>query len=120
MEWYDAMEGTASSVRVSCSEKECLTEWEVVSYAQDSFLYCLKSGNPCAERTLTEAESRETQPSRHAVKIPETVSVSLEEPNVLVLDMAEFRLAIYKSLLVKAAFFDNLLRPARGYAKMNL
>lgn len=101
VEHYDAMDGSISSVQTGYSEKAGCTEWEIVSYAQDSFLYCLKPQESC--RHTVQAQKPELQGEErkgrdlgeqidHAVRIPQKVSVTLEEPNVLVLDMAESRL----------------------------
>lgn len=123
VEKYDAMEGTIAPVSVHWSVEECRTEWEVLSYAQDSFLYCLRPGCfdeekeavGAAERrekeirtseiqeqeihkaeveevAVQEAKCRERSHICQPIRIPELVPVSLEEPNVFVLDMAESRL----------------------------
>lgn len=179
VEQYDAMEGTV--LPIGCAVKDGCTKWEVVSYAQDSFLYCLKpvcadaereGGKPeCAEMQAeemrqeaeesecpgveaeekrqkagepecpgTEAEKMRqeaveirnngqqsdaggaeaakaaVQRVYHEVKIPETVSVTLEEPNVLVLDMAQSRLDDgcwrEKEEILR---LDNVFRSELGY-----
>ena len=97
VEHYDTMEGTVSPVQADHSAKEGCTTWEMTSYVQDSFLYCLKPGCRAAGQQAEESGTRKVPQTRpeaagRTVKIPETVSVTLEEPNVLVLDMAESRL----------------------------
>lgn len=81
---YDAMDGRVEEIPVSY--KEGKTVWEISSYAQDSFLYCLKPG-------ISKLEKIKKKTGRQRpVKLPELAEVKLEEPNVLVLDMAEYRL----------------------------
>ena len=88
VELYDAMEGTISPVAVQYAADR--TQWEVTSYAQDSFLYCLKPGKveESAVSDSEEAAGRQAVP----VATPALVDFVLEEPNVLVLDMAEYRM----------------------------
>ena len=87
VELYDAMEGAISSVDVQYAAGR--TQWEVTSYAQDSFLYCLKPGR-AGESAASLCGSA---PACHRpVATPELVDFALEEPNVLVLDMAEYKL----------------------------
>lgn len=81
---YDAMDGKVEEIPVCYKEDK--TVWEITSYAQDSFLYCLEPG----KSLLTKAGKTAGQTKQ--VKLPEMAEVILEEPNVLVLDMAEFRL----------------------------
>lgn len=88
VEHYDAMEGTIEAVSVRYSDEEESTLWEITSYAQDSFLFCLKPGRASGERTPEPAEKKD----RISLDIPGLVQAKLEEPNVLVLDMAESRL----------------------------
>jgi len=103
VEQYDAMEGTILPVAVHYSAEKSRTEWKTTSYAQDSFLYCLKPIESCAEQEAagkaglpqqTEPQKKLQEPKRvyRSIKLPEMLSVKLEEPNVLVLDMAESRL----------------------------
>lgn len=81
---YDAMDGRVEEIPASYKEEK--TVWEISSYAQDSFLYCLKPGRS----ELAKKEKKTGQQRR--VKLPDLAEVTLEEPNVLVLDMAEYRL----------------------------
>lgn len=109
-EQYDALEGNISAVPVKYSE-EGRTEWEVSSYAQDSFLFCLKPG-----RFETEEIQEKEKKISYALEVPETVSVILEEPNVLVLDMAESKLDEgpwkKKEEILR---LDNVFREELGY-----
>lgn len=83
-EWYDAMEGTVEEIPVYYGEDK--TFWDITSYAQDSFLYCLKPGRSvCRKTTAAPGQKQE-------VKLPDIAGVTLEEPNVLPLDMAEYKL----------------------------
>ncbi len=86
VEHYDCLEGTVSPVAVEYAGGK--TQWEVTSYAQDSFLYCLKPGR--GEESISMPQERKTV--CHRIATPELVTYALEEPNVLVLDMAESRL----------------------------
>lgn len=87
VELYDAMEGAISPVDVQYAAGR--TQWEVTSYVQDSFLYCLKPGR-AGESAASLCGSA---PACHRpVATPELVDFALEEPNVLVLDMAEYKL----------------------------
>ncbi|WP_251208133.1 type 1 glutamine amidotransferase family protein [Acetatifactor aquisgranensis] len=86
VELYDAMEGTISPVAVHYGADR--TQWEVTSYAQDSFLYCLKPGR--AEESA--APDSESAAVCQAAATPELADFVLEEPNVLVLDMAEYKM----------------------------
>lgn len=116
VEQYDAMEGRILPVAADCSEEEQATSWEVVSYAQDSFLYCLKTVQSAAEEEMKAEEKPDKERQDQRVKIPETVPVVLEEPNVLVLDMAEYRLDDgewrEKEEILR---LDNVLRKELGY-----
>lgn len=88
VELYDAMEGTISPVAVQYAADR--TWWEVTSYAQDSFLYCLKPGR--AEESAVSDPEKAAACQSVAVATPALVDFVLEEPNVLVLDMAEYRM----------------------------
>lgn len=88
VELYDAMEGTISPVAVQYAADG--TQWEVTSYAQDSFLYCLKPGRAEESAVLDSEEAAARQPA--TVATPALVNFVLEESNVLVLDMAEYRM----------------------------
>ena len=88
VEHYDAMEGTIAPVAASYSDRDGSTVCEITSYAQDSFLFFLKPGRASGERVQEPAKKRD----RISLDIPGLVSAQLEEPNVLVLDMAESRL----------------------------
>lgn len=94
VEHYDAMEGTTSQVEVNYSDKEGATVWEVTSYVQDSFLYLLKPGRSAVEgkEPLFWIKKQEKKDTGISLEVPGLVSMTLEEPNVLVLDMAESRL----------------------------
>ena len=87
VELYDCLEGTVSPVAVQYGADR--TQWEVTSYAQDSFLYCLKPGR--AESAVSDTE-KAADCQAVAVATPALVDFVLEEPNVLVLDMAEYRM----------------------------
>ncbi len=110
---YDAMEGKILPIPTLAGKGGHSTEWEVLSYAQDSFLYCLKPGE--AEECV--------RPAAHfagccPVSVPEKVSVILEEPNVMVLDRAEFRLDQgewrEKEEILR---LDNVFRRELGYPR---
>ncbi|WP_455619386.1 hypothetical protein [Eisenbergiella sp.] len=81
---YDAMTGTMEEVAVDYEEN--LTLWDITSYAQDSFLYCLKPGKSTCKKPAAKTGRR------REVKLPDTTRITLEEPNVLPLDMAEYKL----------------------------
>lgn len=73
------------------------TFWKTESYDHDSFLYHLVPWrsqefleNPVKASDATEVMRKDTA-GRCLVKLPETVSFYLEEPNVLLLDQAEYR-----------------------------
>lgn len=114
VEQYDAMDGTISEVAAHSPEKECRTEWEAVSYAQDSFLYCLSPKEDGEEKKTAEIQKPER--ACHPIEIPEAVAMKLEEPNVLVLDMAESRLDARawkeKEEILR---LDNVFRRELGY-----
>lgn len=86
VESYDAMEGSISPVAVQYAGGQ--TEWEEDSYAQDSFLYCMKPGRG----DDAGKEPSDGVQSFQSLAVPELSEFTLEEPNVLVLDMAEYRL----------------------------
>ncbi|MCI9335953.1 MAG: hypothetical protein HFH93_00190 [Lachnospiraceae bacterium] len=86
VELYDAMEGSISPVAVRYAGGG--TQWEITSYAQDSFLYCLKPGRGEETPETVSDGQRICSP----VTAPALADFTLEEPNVLVLDMAEYRL----------------------------
>lgn len=110
VELYDAMEGTISPVSVQYLAD--WTEWKVTSYAQDSFLYCLKPG--FADNSMVSVPNRAL--ARKPVDTPKLVEFTLEEPNVLVLDMAEYRLDDgdwrKREEILR---LDNILRKELGY-----
>lgn len=83
---YDAMTGEVEQISTRYGEKEEKTIWDITSYAQDSFLYCLEKGKAVWQKTI-EADGRQQE-----IAFKEPVSVTLEEDNVLLLDMAEFKL----------------------------
>lgn len=105
---YDALTGKKQEVPVSYENGKTL--WNAVSYAQDSFLYCLQPGT--SRLTKTEKIVGEL----HPIRLPETVQAELEEPNVLVLDMAEYRLDDgdwrEKEEILR---LDNVIRKELGY-----
>lgn len=109
-EQYDALDGTTSEIPVIYGEKEQKTEWLISSYAFDSHLYCLKPGKGGGQKCAEE------QWKEQSVKLPETAKAALEEPNVLVLDMAEYRLDDgqwrEKEELLR---LDNVIRRELGY-----
>ncbi len=110
VECYDAMEGTIASVQAEYENGA--TQWEVTSYAQDSFLYCLKPGRGEAAADTASGEEHTCYPAA----IPELVEFTLEEPNVLVLDMAEYKLdqGDWKAK-EEILRLDNNLRREAGY-----
>ena len=60
VELYDALEGNILPVQAGYSEEEGCTKWDVRSYAQDSFLYCLRPESPERE-TEKEAEPQRAE-----------------------------------------------------------
>lgn len=86
VEQWDAMSGSVVNIPISYNEKEQKTQWNVTSYAFDSHLYCLRPQKSTKEQKV------EKRWNRISIKIPEMAAVTLEEPNVLVLDMAEYKL----------------------------
>lgn len=105
---YDALTGKKQEIPVSYKNGKTL--WSEVSYAQDSFLYCLQPGTSGFTRT------EKTVGDLHPIRMPETVQAELKEPNVLVLDMAEYRLDDgdwrEKEEILR---LDNVLRKELGY-----
>ncbi len=109
VEQYDAMDGSIRPIGAQCRSGK--TTWETVSYAQDSFLYLLKPGRPETERVRPGSEIR-----RVSIAVPQTVQFALEEPNTLVLDMAEFKLddGDWRGM-EEILRLDNILRRELGY-----
>jgi hypothetical protein len=113
VEKYDALSGEIQEIPVHYDEKQQKTWWEETAYAYDSYLYCLKPGKSDVKQTKTRCVAVEQE-----IDIPGTVQVTLDEPNVLLLDMAEFRLD-------KGAWhgteeilrLDNIVREELGYPK---
>lgn len=107
---YDALSGNVEEIPVFYKENR--TVWEITSYACDSFLYCLKPGR-CTLHKTVKATGRQ-----QAVKLPESARVTLEEDNVLPLDMAEFRLDDgewrEKEEILR---LDNQIREELGYPR---
>ncbi len=90
LEKYDAL--TGSIERHPAEYEEGKTSWEEISYEHDSFLYRLI---PCdakrAESRGKRQAQRETAPQNlQEIKIPGLMPVTLHEPNVLLLDRAEY------------------------------
>ena len=121
---YDAMEGEIVPVAAHIREGEGVTEWQVRSYAQDSHLYCLKAGEAqaadCTKAGKVQAPDRPKScfSQRKQLPVPETVSITLEEPNVLVLDMARFMLDggqwREREEILR---LDNVIRAELGYPR---
>lgn len=111
-EQWDALDGTSVEISVEYNEREQKTEWVISSYAFDSHLYYLKP----IKSNIQKIRKKEIQ--KQLVKIPETAVVTLEEPNVLVLDMAESRLDNgewrEKEEILR---LDNIFRRELGYPK---
>ncbi len=110
VDFYDALSGNVGEIPVFYKENR--TVWEITSYACDSFLYCLKPGR-CTLHKTVKATGRQ-----QAVKLPESARVTLEEDNVLPLDMAEFRLDDgewrEKEEILR---LDNQIREELGYPR---
>lgn len=110
VEEYDALDGSIREIYV-CN-KEQKTEWEVTSYAYDSYLYCLTPGI-CEKVKEPEKSFREND-----VKLPEVMQVTLDEPNVLLLDMAKFRLDEGEWREKEEVLrLDNIIRAELGYPR---
>lgn len=124
---YDAMEGEIVPVAAHIREGEGVTEWQVRSYAQDSHLYCLKAGEAqaadCTKAGKVQAPDRPKScfSQRKQLPVPETVSITLEEPNVLVLDMARFMLDggqwREREEILR---LDNVIRAELGYPRRKM
>lgn len=66
------------------------TRWEIDCHAHDAMLYRL---TPCTERASATPEKKTGQSEGGvSARLPHRVPVTLEEPNLLVMDMAEYRL----------------------------
>ncbi|SOY28207.1 hypothetical protein AMURIS_00914 [Acetatifactor muris] len=88
LEKYDAL--TGSIKRHPAKYEKGKTHWKEVSYEHDSFLYRLF---PCGEQVLaetTESGKGERAEKVQKVRIPCLVPVTVHEPNVLLLDRAEY------------------------------
>lgn len=90
LEKYDALTGSKKSCPVTY--KKGRTIWEEISYEHDSFLYCLY---PCSGQvTGGEADGKKGKvigrKKTQEVKLSCLVPVTLHEPNVLLLDRAEY------------------------------
>ena len=89
VEKYDALTGSKESFPVTYERG--MTCWKEISYEHDSFLYHLFPSGQSAEK---EADGVECQKMERKVpqeiKIPCLVPVTLQEPNVLLLDRAEY------------------------------
>lgn len=107
---YDTMTGDIRPIPAIA--KDGKTTLERTFYNQDSLLLRLEPG--CREVRIEEENVRPT--GRSKISLPKTVPVILEEPNVLLLDKAEYRLddgeMFPEEELLRA---DNHLRSLAGY-----
>ena len=88
VEKYDPLSGTKETKRTRQAGTDTL--WEERSYEHDSFLYSLKE-NADAKAEEEEAVFQEqTFGAGKQIKIPVSMSYTLSEPNVLLLDRAEY------------------------------
>lgn len=102
-----------------CIVKNGKTYWTEESYEYDSFLYHLTpfEENPKAEKVVEGAvQDRTLEESISILSVPDKITVSLEEDNVLLLDQAEYcfddGLWMPKEEILR---IDNLFRKQVGY-----
>ena len=82
---YDALTGEISTL--SCGYQDGNTVIQKVLYDQDSLLLYLEPGKASAE----EAEAKELAQTVKEIQIPKETEIVLSEPNVSILDLAEYR-----------------------------
>ena len=111
---YDTVTGEIRPMETAYSGG--FTRMETVLYNQDSLL--LRLSKPCEASSSVSASNASALPAGpgKAVSLPQTVPVTLEEPNVLLLDYAQFALdgEPYgpETEILRG---DNLLRKRLGY-----
>ena len=90
LEKYDALTGTKKSCPVIYEKEK--TIWKEVSYEQDAFLYRLYPvcGQITEEKVEAGKKSEIGQKNLSQLKLPGLMPVTLHEPNVLLLDRAEY------------------------------
>lgn len=105
---YQAMDGTTEEVPVSCQGNRSF--WEITSYDCDSFLFCLKPGRSVCKKTEIKTGMQQE------VKLPDLARITLEEANVLPLDMAAYKLddGAWREQ-EEILRLDNKLRKELGY-----
>ncbi len=106
---YNTLDGTTE--RLSCEEKDGMTEIEACMYNHDSLLIRLEPGKP--ERIEKELVSDE-----QGTPVCDNVPYTLHEPNVLVLDRARFAVdnGKYSCARLNLITLDNICRRRCGYA----
>jgi hypothetical protein len=114
VELYDTMSGTVTPIGVTHEDGKTLIRRTVYPY--DSFLFRLTTTDTASE--VIEVTAKKT--TSQAVFVPETVSYTLNEPNVLLLDMGEWALDDepyqQKEEILRA---DTALRRRLGYRPWN-
>ncbi len=90
VERWNPMTGSIEQVPVRIKDKK--TCWEEVSYEHDSFLYHLISleETPVLEMKAEFEKRRECWKEMERAVLPDSLAAVLEEPNVLLLDRAEY------------------------------
>lgn len=109
--WYDAVTGEIQELKVS--HKDGTTILHRVMYDQDSLLLYLE---PAKEVQGSSVEEKNSHRKQRVLSLPSETEIQLSEPNVSVLDLAEYRFdegewQPQEELLR----IDNLFRETLGY-----